>query len=211
MDNNKRFKEVMAKYDEPKEDDFQQPKKTGMIKTVGIKIWKKFKSLIFPVVVIGISLFISLNFGLIHVSGMSMEPTYQNNDLLLCKRNPKMIAKNDIVVIDGKGITNEGLIIKRVVALEGDTVKVHKGRVYVNDKKIEEPYADLTGGDIVEVKKLTVPKGHVYVLGDNRDVSMDSRFFGAISLDKVESIICYDGQLLRNIGQLVYGKSWVNW
>ncbi len=73
--------------------------------------------------------------------------------------------------------------VKRVVGLPGDTVEIRDGILYVNDQAIDEPYLAEPMED--DLQKLTVPEGCVYVLGDNRNISRDSRYFdvGPIPLD----------------------------
>jgi signal peptidase I len=78
--------------------------------------------------------------------------------------------------------------IKRVIALEGEHLYIsEKGEVYIDDKKLEETYlTEDTTPRIGNVYDIVVPKGYVFVMGDNRDESKDSRTFGAIPLKKVE-------------------------
>lgn len=65
--------------------------------------------------------------------------------------------------------------VKRVIAVGGDTIETIANRVYVNSKQISEPYVSDTRVGYQEIEKTTVPQGCVYVLGDNRAVSIDSR------------------------------------
>jgi len=70
-------------------------------------------------------------------------------------------------------------LIKRVVALEGDTVESSDGRLVVNGEPLDEPYV-ATGAETSGVDTQTIPPGHVFVMGDNREDSRDSRFFGPL-------------------------------
>lgn len=87
------------------------------------------------------------------------------------------------------GITNSSYI-KRVIGLPGDHVQIKDGKVYINDEELEEEYiskafkTDMSLGG--EFSDLVVPEGYVYVLGDNRIASSDSRRFGCIPIDKIE-------------------------
>lgn len=89
----------------------------------------------------------------------------------------------------GLGICKKSYI-KRVIGLPGEHVKIQNGKVYINDKQIEENYLDentstnmALGG---EFNDITVPYGFVYVLGDNRENSADSRRFGCIPIKKIQ-------------------------
>ena len=77
--------------------------------------------------------------------------------------------------------------IKRVIAVEGDRVQIANGKVYVNGEELIEEYLpEGTTTKIVYYNDVVVPEGCVFVMGDNRDESMDSRTFGCIPLEKVE-------------------------
>lgn len=79
--------------------------------------------------------------------------------------------------------------IKRVIGVPNDHVEIKDGAVYVNDRKLDEPYLD-SGTETTSADgcftDIVVPDGYVYVLGDNRSVSGDSRRFGCIPIDKIE-------------------------
>ena len=103
--------------------------------------------------------------------------------------------------------------IKRVVAVAGDRVEVRGKNVYVNGKQIDDPYAHFEGDDPQafgvstrdDYGPKTVPENHVFVLGDNRDRSYDSRFWGFVDLGEV-----------RGKAFLIYwswdgGDRWVRW
>lgn len=78
--------------------------------------------------------------------------------------------------------------IKRVIGIEGDHIKIEDGKVYLNGEELEEPY--LRDGITTESSlftDITVPEGYVFVMGDNRPHSTDSRSFGCIPVEKIES------------------------
>lgn len=77
-------------------------------------------------------------------------------------------------------------LIKRVIALAGDKVDIHDGLVYVNDILLDEPYVKGVTPEMSMQYPLVVPEGQIFVMGDNRENSLDSRSFGPISLNSVE-------------------------
>lgn len=79
--------------------------------------------------------------------------------------------------------------IKRVIGLPGDHIQIKDGKVYLNGEEFNEPYLQegvTTSVDINEYQDLVVPENCVFVMGDNRDHSTDSRAFGCIPLEKIE-------------------------
>lgn len=82
--------------------------------------------------------------------------------------------------------------IKRVIALEGDHVKIEDNKVYVNGVKLEEEYLS---DDVVTISNVfndfIVPEGYVFAMGDNRTKSTDCREFGCIPLEKIEGIVAF--------------------
>ena len=127
------------------------------------------------------------------VRGDSMVPTLHENDYLIINRmvyrmgEPKngdiIVFKSDLEATDG---TNKDLV-KRVIGVEGDKVVITNGQVYVNDKLLNEPYLS-EGMDTEGEMEVTVPKGKLFVLGDNREVSLDSRYdkVGLVDVSDVE-------------------------
>lgn len=115
------------------------------------------------------------------VKESSMEPTlYENNYLFvnklayITKDHPEyediIVFKSDLDGEDG----NKKLLIKRVIGVEGDVITVADGMVYRNGYPLEEPYT-LEGYTNGYVGEFTVPQDEVFVMGDNRSISLDSR------------------------------------
>jgi len=120
------------------------------------------------------------------VEGQSMEPNLHSEQRLVVEKLSYRFhgpQRFDIVVLKMPD-QGEELLIKRVIGLPGETVEIRDGQVYVDGILLEEPFIDTSthpGRD----SKITVPPLHVYVMGDNRDRSNDSRSFGPVPIDNV--------------------------
>lgn len=134
---------------------------------------------------------------LAYVSGESMYPTLADGDLLLVNQVNNQPSRGDIILIDTSQSSLPGeYAVKRVVALEGDTVILdyESDSVYVNGVRIVESYLNLDQGDpMIEpngVSTITyqVPPGAVFVLGDNRNDSIDSRSETLGMIEKTEMV-----------------------
>jgi signal peptidase I len=123
------------------------------------------------------------------VDGNSMSPTLLDGDIGICVKSTFATAeKGDIVNIKSSYLGEN--IVKRVIATEGDSVTIKNGIVYVNNNQ-EYYSSQRTKGDV----SLTVPKGQIFVLGDNRGDSTDSRIIGCISIAEVNSILLFHFRL----------------
>ncbi len=117
-------------------------------------------------------------FRVVVVSGPSMNNTLINGDyLLLVSSTLYSEPKQGDIIVASKDSFEDGIpIVKRVIATEGQTVDIVDGIVYVDGIAMDEPYAmGITRQNAGTVFPLTVKEGFVFVMGDNREVSMDSR------------------------------------
>lgn len=132
----------------------------------------------------GLFLLFRLAVGFDVVSGNSMYPSLQDGDVVLYSRLAGAPGHGDIIVFTQDGRDT----VKRVAALPGDTVEIDpsSGQVAVNGTPLEEPYVTV-GGGTGPGRPQTVLDSYVYVLGDNRKVSLDSRdsSIGTIQMDHI--------------------------
>lgn len=119
------------------------------------------------------------------VRGQSMEPTLHDNERVIVEKISYRLTggphRGDVVVLRLDGPRD--MLIKRVVALPGETVAVQSGQVFVDGMPLTEPWAVRQGGP--DYPPTVVPEGHVFVLGDNRGHSNDSRSFGPVPLANI--------------------------
>lgn len=126
------------------------------------------------------------------VKGESMEPTLNNYDVVIAEKislYKNELTRGEVIVFDARPVENE-LFIKRIIGLPGDTVEINNGGVYVNNKKLAESYLKPYTYTEMEMK-VTVPEGKIFVLGDNRKVSNDSRYIGPIEIKKIKGHAVY--------------------
>lgn len=143
------------------------------------KIIKEY--LPYVIVIIVVLLFKQFFFAPVRVNGSSMDNTLKDKEILLLniidyKLNDN-IKRYDIVVVD----IEKEFLIKRVIGLPGDIVRCVDNKLYINGKEIKEEYAKGETSNF-EVK---VRDDEYFVLGDNREVSLDSRAFGSFKRNQI--------------------------
>ena len=148
------------------------------------------------------------------IPSSSMEPTLHgcegcNNDRVMANKFIYRFTepKRGQIVVFRSVEDGETLLIKRVVGVAGDTIQLRGGILYVNGEPQQEPYVHANPCHRYLPKTcafgpVTVPRGHLFLMGDNRAVSHDSRFFGAVPEENVEAEAFFRYWPLGRIGTL---------
>lgn len=152
---------------------------------------KKFIKELIPYLIIIIVVILIRSFIVdpVVVVGDSMYPTLKDNEILILNRLDykfNKVKRNDIVVIT----TKDDYIIKRVIGLPKEHIKYVYGNLYVNDEKIEDAYSKKTSNfNLTELGVDTIPENKYLVLGDNREISADSRMIGLIDIKDIQGSV----------------------
>lgn len=148
-------------------------KKKKRVREGKLNVFEVFEAIIAALVVI--TVIFTFFFRVFNVDGPSMKPTLQHNDKVIVSTVGYEPKKGDVVVISETEELNEP-IVKRIIAVGGDTVDINFTTGVVTVNGIEEDYTDeLTSQQFDIAFPITVPEGTVFVLGDNRANSLDSR------------------------------------
>lgn len=155
-----------------------QPQETGQ--------WKRFALDILETVILAVVLYFGINAvsARVRVDGLSMSPTLQNGEYVLVSRLSYKTGapeRGDIIVFSFPMDTRQDLI-KRVIGLPGETIRIEGGEVFVNGHKLLEPYIAQPPAYSGE---WTVGEGQLFVLGDNRNDSKDSHQWGLLPIENV--------------------------
>lgn len=185
-------------------EDFQSNTETGKREsalTVVLRWLSEVVETIVPAILIAllINLFLAQA---TRVYGQSMEPSLKSDQRLVVEKlsyNFHQPRRGDIVVLKVPN-AGSGLLIKRVIGLAGEKLEIKSGKVYINDQPLEEPY--LSQQPQRDARAIVVPPEHVFVLGDNRGFSNDSRSFGPVPLDSIVGRAWFSYWPLDKIGFL---------
>lgn len=135
---------------------------------VGILAWALFSQVLIPV----------------RLDGRSMEPTHYDQELHFCWRGKYLFSepqRGDVVFIRYAG--REIMLLKRIIALPGETIAFHRGRLVINGQYQAEPY--VRGVSDWDLPPRRVKEGHYYVAGDNRFVPIQMHDIGQVSQERI--------------------------
>lgn len=118
------------------------------------------------------------------VKGDSMLPEFKDGQLLLINKCYSSLERGDVIIFKHDG----SFLIKRVIGLPGETVQIIDNDIYVNDEKIND-FVSVNMNDIgLASDPVCLENDQFFVLGDNRNNSMDSRIFGAITQQQIAGV-----------------------
>jgi signal peptidase I len=167
---------------------------------------------LFEVIVLAVILYFGISFAVqaVHVEGLSMFATLENNDYLIANKIDYRLhapQRGDIIILRPPS-DNSKDFIKRIIALPGERILISHGIVYINGHKLDEPYLpeawtqlDTWGGP----DGMVVPPNAYFVMGDNRNRSQDSRIFGFIGRDRIDGRAWFRIWPLNHFGD-IYGQ-----
>jgi signal peptidase I len=154
------------------------------------EVWDWVKSIAIALLVV--ALVHQYGFHLSTVKGASMQPTLEEDEWLFINKSIRFMGslkRGDVVVVKEPNSkeANQPYLVKRIVAIAGDEVRIQQGKLYINGSYASENYTDSLIED-GRFEPMTVPSGSLFLMGDNRHrfASNDSRSFGAVTVDKVE-------------------------
>ena len=162
-------------------------------------MWRQLFYELLETVFIALVMVLVINFvsARIRVDGNSMQPSFEHNDYVIVSKLSYTfgeILRGDVVVFPFPHNPDEDYI-KRVIGLPGEEVEIRVNMVYINGQPLDEDYVYLNGGTPRQANfgPVTVPEGHLFLLGDNRNQSSDSRYWG-----------CLDENLLRGKAEFIH-------
>ena len=132
----------------------------------------------------------------ISVEGIAMKPSFNDGDKILIDKNFGELKRGDVITFLYPKDRSKWYF-KRITGLPGDIVEIREGRVYINGQILDEPYVEeLYNQAKSNFPPLKVPENHYFVMGDNRDNSSDSRYWGSV-----------DKELIKGKYYMTYSKS----
>jgi len=179
------------------------PQQSALTKKRGVRdVW--FWVFVVLLLVFGFEVWLLFKFIFVAtmITSSSMEPTLHRGDAVLVRRirfTPDNPPNRGDLVFFRDPITKRDWLVKRVVGLPGETLIIWAGQVYINGKPLREPYVSAVAE---EYGMWRIPSDAVFVMGDNRPFSSDSRDFGPVPLELIEGKVVFRYFPLERFGRI---------
>lgn len=146
---------------------------------------KKNSSIVIIVMFIMVIIFRSFFIDRVIIHGKSMSTTFNENDVCWVKKIDYEINRDDVVVasVDGKNV------IKRIAAIPGDSIQIINGNLYINEQEYSGEYAYETTDEGIASEQIFLKEDEYFLLGDNREESYDSRYYGSVKKKNIKGIV----------------------
>lgn len=140
------------------------------------------------------------------VDGTSMLPTLSDKDKIFVEKLSLFsnhYKRGEIIIFDSNNEKHD-IYVKRIIAVEGDEIELKNGSIYLNGYKVSEPYLKAStvtngGSFLFENQKYKIAKDFVFVLGDNRGISLDSRYIGPVNIKDIKGHVVLRSFPFNNI------------
>ena len=161
-----------------------------------------FKNIIpYVIIVIVVVLIRSFIVTPVRVDGESMMPTLADREILILKKYDHKFERFDVIVFD----YNRNRLIKRVIGLPGDYVEYKNDKLYINGKRIAEPFvrnSKTSDFKLEDIELSKISNGCYFVMGDNRGNSTDSRIIGEVCEDEIKGSTNFSIYPFNKIGKI---------
>lgn len=160
-------------------------KNRSKISKLFLQVIKDLVTIVIPALLIALLINVVFAEAALVEDGPSMQPNLFRGDRVMIEKLSYRLhipQRGDIIVVNRPA--GEVALIKRVVALPGETIEVRDGHTYVNGELLDEPWVANFGGPDFPLK--IIPKDHVFIMGDNRGNSHDSRVIGSVPIESIK-------------------------
>ncbi len=150
---------------------------------------KKDKFWVLLIIVIALVILLRIFvFELVNISGESMYPTLHSGQMIAIYKVNYTPARGDIIVLDSP---NKMELVKRVIGLPGETIEIKDGLVYINGQELDQQF-QFPSKIKDSMAPVAIPPDSIFVMGDNRDYSSDSRMIGPIKIQSIRGKMAFE-------------------